>query len=128
MVAQADYVVLAVPLTEETRGFFDGAALAAMKPEGVLVNIARGAVVDQGALVEALEAGRIAAAYTDVVVPEPLPDGDPLWRAPNLYITPHNSGVFDDWVTAAATVLEKNLRLLVAGEPLENVVDVERGY
>lgn len=128
MVSQADYVVLAVPLTEETRGFFDNSALSAMKPEGVLVNIARGAVVDQGAMVAALEAGRIAAVYTDVMVPEPLPDGDPLWSVPNLYITPHNSGSFDDWMTVAATVLESNLRRFVAGEPLENVVDQELGY
>lgn len=128
MLAQADYVVLAVPLTEETRGFFNAEALAAMKPEGVLVNIARGAVVEQDALVAALEQGRIAAAYTDVVVPEPLPDGDPLWRTPNLQITPHNSGVFNDWVGAAATVLESNLRRFVAGQPLEHVVDLELGY
>lgn len=128
MVAQGDYVVLAVPLTETTRGFFDAAALAAMKPEGVLVNVARGAVVDQAALVEALREKRIAAAYTDVVVPEPLPDGDALWSTPNLHITPHNSGVFNEWVAEAGTVLEANLRRFVAGEALAHVVDLERGY
>ena len=128
MVAQGDYVVLAVPLTETTRGFFDAEALAAMKPEGVLVNVARGAVVDQAALVEALSEKRIAAAYTDVVVPEPLPDGDDLWSTPNLHITPHNSGVFNDWVAEAGKVLEANLRRFVAGEALAHVVDLERGY
>ncbi len=128
MVAQGDYVVLAVPLTETTRGFFDAEALAAMKPEGVLVNIARGAVVDQAALVEALREKRIAAAYTDVVVPEPLPDGDVLWSTPNLHITPHSSGVFNDWVSEAGKVFETNLRRFVAGEPLAHIVNLERGY
>ena len=128
MVAQGDYVVLAVPLTETTRGFFDAEALAVMKSEGVLVNVARGAVVDQAALVEALREKRIAAAYTDVVVPEPLPDGDRLWSTPNLHITPHNSGVFNDWVAEAGKVLEANLRRFVAGEPLAHVVNLERGY
>ncbi len=128
MLRQADYVVLAVPLTEETRGSFGAAELGAMKPGSALVNIARGAVVDQEALTAALASGTPAAAYTDVMVPEPLPDGDPLWGTPNLYITPHSSGYFPNWMDGAGGVFVENLRRYVAGQPLESVVDPARGY
>lgn len=91
-VREADFVALTCPLTEETRGLFDGSALAAMKPSASLVNVARGAVVDQAALVRALEEGRIAAAAVDCVLEEPLPASSPLWTVPNLLITPHSAG------------------------------------
>jgi phosphoglycerate dehydrogenase-like enzyme len=128
LVAQADYVVLAVPLTPETRGFFGAAEFAAMQPSAALVNIARGAVVDWPAMLEALRAGRIAAVYTDVTVPEPLPPDDASWRTPNLFITPHNSGLFPDYLDRATEMFVENLRRYRAGQPLLRLVDRRLGY
>lgn len=117
----ADVVVLVVPLTEQTRGMVDEAFLAAMRPGALLVNVARGAVVDTDALVGALETGRISAAL-DVTDPEPLPDGHPLWSAPNLLISPHVGGASSAmWPRAHRLVREQLLRF-AAGEPLRNVM------
>jgi phosphoglycerate dehydrogenase-like enzyme len=87
-----DVVIAALPLTEATAGMFDDAFFAGLKPAAVFVNVARGGVVDQPALIRALEGGRLAGAALDVAEPEPLPAGDPLWQAPNLLITAHLSG------------------------------------
>jgi len=92
ILARVDAVVLAVPLTAQTRGLIDKAALAALRPSAVLVNIARGGIVDSAALVAALKEGRLAGAALDVTDPEPLPAGHPLWDAPNIIITPHIAG------------------------------------
>ncbi|MEE9277366.1 MAG: NAD(P)-dependent oxidoreductase, partial [Dehalococcoidia bacterium] len=91
-------------------------------------NIARGEVVDWEAMLAALREGTIAAVYTDVTRPEPLPDGDPAWQTPNLIITPHNSGYFPGYLNAAADRFIENLHRYVAGEPLRDVVERERGY
>ena len=128
LLAESDYVVLATPLTDETRGLIGPAQLDAMRPTTALINIARGPIVDWDAVRTALAEDRLAAYYTDVTVPEPLPDGDPAWSDPNLIITPHVSGAFDGYLEAATDLFIDNLRRYVKGEPLRNVVDRERGY
>jgi phosphoglycerate dehydrogenase-like enzyme len=128
LLGAADYVVLSMPLTDATRGMIGAAEFDAMRPTGVLVNIARGPVVNWEAMLAALQEERIGAVYTDVTVPEPLPDDDPAWDTPNLIITPHVSGFFPDYVPAAAEIFIDNLQRYVAGEPLRNVVDRELGY
>jgi phosphoglycerate dehydrogenase-like enzyme len=121
LLPQADIVVLLVPLTEETRGFFDSKRLAAMKHGALLVNAARGTVVDTDALVEALRAGRIHAAV-DVTDPEPLPLGHPLWSAPNLLITPHIAGSSPGMMNRVMRLIGDQCRRYLAGEPLAHVV------
>ena len=89
---EADYLVLTLPLTAASRGLIDAAVLAALPPTAWLINVSRGALVDEDALLEALRAGRLAGAVLDVVGEEPLPPDSPLWDAPNVTITPHVSG------------------------------------
>jgi phosphoglycerate dehydrogenase-like enzyme len=124
----SDYVVLAVPLTPETHGMIGGAELRAMKPDAVLVNIARGAVVDEPALVEALRERLIAGAALDVFEREPLPEDSPLWELDNVIISPHISGGTEIYNQRAVDIFADNLRRYLAGEPLRNVVDPARGY
>jgi len=124
-----DFVILAAPATSETRAMIGAGELAAMKPGVRIVNIARGSLIDQDALVAALESGKVAGAFLDVTTPEPLPADHPLWRAPNTLITMHLSG--QSQTTAfqrGAKRFLKNLRHYLAGEPLEHVVDIGRGY
>jgi len=115
-------------LTAESRGLIGREALAAMKPTAYFINIARGAQVDQDALVEALQAGRLAGAGLDVVTPEPLPSDHPLWRLENVILSPHVSASTPEWGRRVCEVFAENLRRYVAGEPLLNRVDWERGY
>ncbi|MCC7354099.1 MAG: D-2-hydroxyacid dehydrogenase [Anaerolineae bacterium] len=128
MLPQCDAVVLAAPLTTASRGLMGREALAAMKPSAYFINIARGAHVDQDALVEALQAGRIAGAGLDVVTPEPLPPDHPLWRMENVILSPHVSASTPEWPRRVYDVFAENLRRYVTGEPLLNRVDWERGY
>ena len=128
VLSESDYVVLAVPLTEDTHGLIGETELAAMKRGAALINIARGEVVDWDAQVSALESGRLRASYTDVTSPEPLPDGHPLWSAPNLFITPHNSGLQPNYFGKAAHRFADNLRRFLNDQPLEDVVDRNVGY
>lgn len=128
LLAESDYVVLAMPLTSETHAMIGPAQFAAMKPGAALINIARGAVVDWQAMLTALRTDQIAAVYTDVTAPEPLPDGHDDWATPNLFITPHHSGVFPDFLDKAAEYLVANLRRYIDGAPLHNVVNRELGY
>ena len=128
VLAESDYVILAVPLTEETHRLIGADELAAMKPGAALINIARGEVVDWDAQVSALESGRLRASYTDVTTPEPLPDGHPLWSAPNLFITPHTSGLQPDYFGKAAHRFADNLRRFLTSELLLDVVDRNAGY
>jgi phosphoglycerate dehydrogenase-like enzyme len=122
LLPHADVVVLIVPVTPETTGMVDAAFLAAMPDGALLVNAARGIVVDTDALLAELTAGRLRAAL-DVTDPEPLPEGHPLWSAPGLLLTPHVGGAVPDTNDrAAATVVDQITRVL-AGEPLVNVVD-----
>ena len=126
--AEADVVVLAAPHTRETDAFFGVAELAAMRPSAVLVNVGRGALVDEAALVEALERGRIAAAGLDAFVEEPLGVGSPLWALPNALITPHSASFQDDYWGPAIDLFLDNMSRFRRGEPLLNVVDPARGY
>ncbi|MBI2767847.1 MAG: D-2-hydroxyacid dehydrogenase [Chloroflexi bacterium] len=128
LLAESDYIVLCVPLTDETRGLIGAAELAKMKPAASLVNIARGQVVDQDALIAALRDGTIAAAVLDVVDPEPLPADSPLWDMPNVIITPHVSGAVEGYGHRAAELFIANLRRYVGGQPLENIVDPVLAY
>ncbi len=127
-VAECDYVVLTVPLTGETHHLVNADVLKAMKPNGVLINISRGAVVDEAALVEALEQGRLLGAVLDVFEEEPLPADSPLWSLPNVIISPHVSGIGPRYDELATDVFAENLRRFVSGEPLLNVVDRSQGY
>lgn len=128
LLAQSDYVVLGVPLTEATRGLIGAEQIAAMKPGAALINVARGAIVDWQAMIAALQNGSLRAAYTDVTTPEPLPDGHPDWSTPNLIITPHNSGLQPDYFGKAAKRFADNLRRYLGGEPLLDLVDRAAGY
>lgn len=124
----ADVVAIAVPLTAETTRLFDRAAFAAMKPGSYLVNIARGKVVDTDALLAALKSGKLAGACLDVTDPEPLPRDHPLWKLPNVVITPHVSSEAELTDERRFALLLENLRRFDAGEPLLNVVDKRAGY
>jgi len=129
MLGDFDWVILAVPATAETDRMIGAPELAAMKPSAVLINIARGEVIDQDALVAALTTKQIAAAFLDVTTPEPLPPGDPLWALPNAHITMHLSGRAQDkmFVRSAERFLA-NLDRYAKGEQLTNVVDLSLGY
>ena len=120
----ADVVVVLTPLTLETKGIVDARFLAQMKEDALLINAARGAVVDTDALLDALNSGRIRAAL-DVTDPEPLPPEHPLWRAPNVLITPHVAGSVTRWRSRAYRLAGEQLRRYAAGEPLLNEVAAE---
>ncbi len=128
LLARADWVVLAAPHTEATRGLIGRAELARMKPGAVLVNLGRGALVDEEALVEALRAGRLAGAALDVVRHEPLPAESPLWTLPNVILSPHTSGCGPRYWERAVEQFERNLERFLDGRPLFNVVDKRAGY
>ncbi|HVY34058.1 MAG TPA: D-2-hydroxyacid dehydrogenase [Caulobacteraceae bacterium] len=120
---QADAVICALPISDETRGLFDAQAFACCKPTAIFVNVGRGAVVDQPALIAALTSGALAGAGLDVTDPEPLPPDDPLWDAPNLLITPHYAAAGDrEAAQRIAEALMDNLRRFRAGEPLVNLI------
>jgi phosphoglycerate dehydrogenase-like enzyme len=128
MLARCDYVVVATPLTPETRGLLDEAALRAMKPTAYLVNIARGGIVDEAALVRALREGWIAGAGLDVFEEEPLPADSPLWGLENALISPHVAGFTPRYDERAAALFARNLARYLAGEPLLNRVDKSKRY
>jgi phosphoglycerate dehydrogenase-like enzyme len=127
-VKECDYVVVTVPLTGQTRHLIDAAVLAAMKPSAILINIARGDVVDEEALVDALLSEKIGGAGLDVFSQEPLPTGSPLWQLPNVILSPHIAGFSEHYDARATDVFAENLRRFLAGEPLLNLVDREHDY
>ncbi len=124
----SDFVVLATPLTPETHHLLGAAQLAQMKPTAYLINIARGPVVDEVALIKALQAGQIAGAGLDVFVTEPLPADSPLWDLPNVLVTPHMAGHMPDYDERVIAIFLENLRRYQQGQPLINVVDKQAGY
>jgi phosphoglycerate dehydrogenase-like enzyme len=128
LAGEADFVVNTAPLTAQTKGIFDAAFFAKMKPGAYFINVARGGSVVTAALVDALASGRIAGAGLDVTDPEPLPPGHPMWKAPNLIITPHVANDSDLGFDAQIQVVGENLRRYSAGERMLSVVDVRRGY
>ena len=123
-----DHLILAAPLTAQTRGLVDAQVLAAMKPDAHLVNIARGPMVDEAALLEALRGNQIGGATLDVFDTEPLPADHPLWDMPNVTITAHMSADVVGWRDELAAQFAANARRWLAGEPLHNVVDKQLGY
>lgn len=124
----ADFVVLALPLTPRTRGMVGEKELRAMKPSSYLINIGRGGLVDEPALIQALQQGRIAGAGLDVFAHEPLPADSPLWSMENVIITAHYAGRSPNHEEGAMAILLDNMRRYSAHLPLRNVVDPERGY
>ena len=125
---RADFIACCVPLLETTRGMVGPAAFAAMKPSAVLIDVSRGGVMDEAALLSALDAGRIKGAALDVFSTEPLPADHPLWGYDNVIVTPHCSSVSDGVELKTLTMFADNLGRYRRGEPLENVVDPRRGY
>lgn len=128
MLPQCDFLVVALPLTPETTGLLGERELRAMKPTGYLVNVARGAIVEQEALVRALREGWIAGAALDVFAEEPLPESSELWGLPNLVITPHLAGATMPYLERATDVFIENLRRYLAGGEMVNLLDRKKGY
>ncbi len=128
MLADTDVVVLTAPQTAQTRHLIGAPELALMKSDALLVNLSRGKLIDEGALADALQSGRIGGAALDVFEHEPLDPASPLWTLPNVLITPHTSGFRPDHWDAATDLFAENLRRFETGEPLLNVVDKEAGY
>lgn len=125
---RADYVVVATPLTNVTRGLFGAEAFRCMQPSARLINVGRGPVVQTDALVDALHAGRIAGAALDVLEEEPLPEEHPLWDMPQVIITAHMAGDFIGWREALSKQFIDNFNRWMRGDALVNVVDKRRGY
>jgi phosphoglycerate dehydrogenase-like enzyme len=128
MLTRADVVVLALPTTDETRALIGAAELARMKSSAILVNVARGRLVDEDALADALERGQLGAAGLDAFRVEPLPAGHRLWSLPNVLITPHSASFAGDYWTPVVDLFLENVARFRRGEPLINVVDKTRGY
>jgi phosphoglycerate dehydrogenase-like enzyme len=128
LLSEADFVVLAAPETPETHHLMDAARIALMKPSAYLVNVARGSLVEEPALVTALGAQRIAGAALDVAGEEPLPPSSPLWTLENCFLTPHLSGASDMLWERQAELLFDNLDRWFTGRELRNCVDLRRGY
>jgi D-2-hydroxyacid dehydrogenase (NADP+) len=128
VLSRSDFVVVCLPLTEETHHLIGELALRSMKPTAYLINVSRGAVVDEAALLRALTEGWIAGAGLDVFETEPLPEKSWLWQLNNVIITPHLAGETPIYNERAVDLFCENLRRYVAGEPLLNVVDPSRGY
>jgi D-2-hydroxyacid dehydrogenase (NADP+) len=128
LLAEADILVLAAPLTSSTAGLIGWAELRQMKPASILVNVARGKLVREADLAEALAKGTIAGAALDVFEHEPLDPASPLWDLPNVLITPHTSAFRADYWDAAVKLFADNLNRYLDGRPLLNVVDKEAGY
>jgi phosphoglycerate dehydrogenase-like enzyme len=122
MLCRCDAVVVAAAATRETMGLFDCTRISNMKPGSVLCNVARGSLVDEDAVVEALRSGHLAAAILDVTAEEPTPPDSPLWTAPNCYLSPHCALALDGYEDALLDLTIRNFARLVQGQPLENLV------
>jgi D-2-hydroxyacid dehydrogenase (NADP+) len=123
LLAESDFIVLACPLTKETEGLIGAGELQTMKPSSTLINVARGRVVDEAALIEALEQGTIAGACLDVFTVEPLPETSTLWDLPNVVVTPHNSGPSPLNMERAMAIFLDNLDRFAQGRELRNLVE-----
>jgi phosphoglycerate dehydrogenase-like enzyme len=128
LLSQSDYVALTAPLTPETRHILDRNALGALKPSAYVINISRGDLIDEEALIAALREGRLAGAALDVFAQEPLPMSSPLWGMSNVILTPHIAGITPNYEARAAELFAENLRRYRAGHTLLNRVDFARGY
>jgi len=125
---ESDFVVICVPLTRETRNLIQAEELSACKPGFFLINISRGEIVNEEAMINALKDGRLSGAALDVFNIEPLPEDSPLWSMPNVIITPHIAGNSRNYNERAAVLFAENLRLFTSGQPLLNLVQPEVGY
>src|SRR5579863_5759422 len=128
LMAASDYVMVAAPLTPETRGMVGAAQIAAMRPDAVIINVGRGPVIDQSALQAALEAGKIRGAALDVFEVEPLPAGHPFYKMPNVLVSPHTADRVEDFHALAYQAFFENFQRFEAGQPLINLVDKHAGY
>jgi phosphoglycerate dehydrogenase-like enzyme len=128
MIAQCDYIVVSAPLTPETQGMIGEAEFAAMKPTAVVVNLGRGPVIDEAAMVQALSSGRIKGAALDVFDHEPVPPGHPYWGMKNVLLSPHCADHTPDWTEQAMRFFLAEFERFVAGQPLKNVVEKKLGY
>ena len=128
MVAECDYVVITLPFTERTHHLFDEELFKAMKPTAFLVNVGRGPIIKETALVRGLKKGWLAGAGLDVFEEEPLPEDSPLWQLENVILTPHISGFTPHYDERATDIFAENLRRYLSGEPLLNQVDRAHGY
>ncbi|MBZ9676239.1 D-2-hydroxyacid dehydrogenase [Mesorhizobium sp. ES1-1] len=128
LLGRADFIVCCVPLLPATRGLLGAAEFAAMRPSAVLIDISRGGVVEETALLAALDGKQIKGAALDVFATEPLPADHPLWGYENVAITPHCAAVYDGWDIKSVRMFADNLKRYRGGAPLENVVSPERGY
>ncbi len=128
MIAQCDYVVAAAPLTAETRSMIGHAEFAAMKPGSVIINVGRGPVIDEPAMLAALTEGRIKGAGLDVFTQEPLPDGHPFYKMENVLLSPHCADHTMDWLEQAMQFFLENFARYSKGDPLQNVVNKKLGY
>jgi phosphoglycerate dehydrogenase-like enzyme len=128
MLAEADYVAVATPLTRHTEGMLGPAEFGAMKRGAVYINVSRGGVAQEEALMDALGSGQVAAAGLDVFTVEPLPPGHPLWTMPQMIVSPHYSGETVNYSSRPAERFARNLRAWLASNPLEGLVDLEWGY
>ncbi len=125
---ESDYLLLSAPLTPETRGMIGAREFAMMKPGSVLLNLGRGAVADEAALLAALQSGPIRGAALDVYHVEPLPAGHPLWSMNNVLLSPHTADHTATWLEEATRFFVRNYARYIKGEPLENLVDKQAGY
>ncbi|MEX2528296.1 MAG: D-2-hydroxyacid dehydrogenase [Gemmatimonadota bacterium] len=128
LLRESHAVVLAAPHTPETHGILSRERISTLRPDAVVVNVGRGKLLDEAALVEALQEGRIRGAALDVFHTEPLPPESLLWRLPNVLLTPHVSGVSRDFWRREVDLIVENLKRFLAGESLLNLVDRQRGY
>jgi phosphoglycerate dehydrogenase-like enzyme len=125
---ESDFLLLSAPLTPETRGMIGSREFAMMKPGSVLLNLGRGAVADEAALLAALQSGPIRGAALDVYHVEPLPTGHPLWSMNNVLLSPHTADHTATWLQEATRFFVRNYARYINGEPLENLVDKQAGY
>jgi phosphoglycerate dehydrogenase-like enzyme len=128
LIAASDYLLLALPITDETRGLIGPAEIAAMKPDTVLINVGRGPVVDEPALIQALESRKIRGAALDVFNVEPLPAGHPFYTMTNVLMSPHTADRVEGFLQPAVDAFLENLERFLEVQPLENVVDKHAGY
>ncbi|HCJ57593.1 phosphoglycerate dehydrogenase [Lutispora sp.] len=126
--SQADIVVLSVPYTKETHHLIDDKSIGFIRKGACLINIARGSIIKETALIEALEKGKIRGAALDVFEEEPLPEDSPLWDMNNVIITPHNSWVSEMRNERRYNIIYENMKRFISGERLMNIVDIEKGY
>ncbi len=128
MLPGCDFVVVTVPLTARTRGLIDSEAIQAMRPSAYVVDVSRGGVIDEEALIAALGENRIAGAALDVFNQEPLPPESPFWKLPNVILSPHISGISRHYKERTLALFIENLKLYLAGGALHNCIDLDKGY